>query len=134
MCLCRLRWLERELGRGNPHLRAQGEGEAREVAEVAEGRRDRAAWERRQLLECVHHFLAAGAAVTLLTGDTEVLSGEAEVPPLEGDWRIEDLETFEGRALGEGRGRGHGAREGRAARRRGRGGLGSPEDEEASKG
>ena len=98
---------------------------------MAVGRRDRAAWERRQLLECVHHFLAAGAAVTLLTGDTEVLSGEAEVPPLEGEWRIEDLETFERRALGEG-GRGRGGREARGGRRRG--GLGSPEDEEASKG
>ena len=69
---CRLWWLERELGRGNPHLRAQGEGQAREVADVAVGKKGRATWERRQLLECVHHFLSAGAAITLLTGDTEV--------------------------------------------------------------
>ena len=89
------RWLERELGIGNSRLRAQGEGEARRLEESSYPRqRDRTAWQRFQLLECINHFLKTGTAVTLVTGDMEVLSGEAELPTLDGDWRVEDLESF----------------------------------------
>ena len=117
-----IRWLERELGRGNSHLRAQGEGEARKLEglEVPK-QRERSAWERVQLLECVAHLLHTGASVTLVTEDTAVLSGEAELPQMEGEWRVEDLQSFQ-------------SRQGGGGRRRGRGKLGSPADKESSKG
>ena len=127
------RWLERELGRGNSRLRAQGEGEARRLEESSYPRqRDRTAWQRFQLLECINHFLNSGTAVTLVTGDLEVLSGEAKLPTLEGDWRVEDLETF-GSKNGWKPSPEGGSRERRGGRRR-RGKLGSPADKESSKG
>ena len=127
------RWLERELGRGNSRLRAQGEGEARRLEESSYPRqRDRTAWQRFQLLECINHFLNIGTSVTLVTGDLEVLSGEAELPALEGDWRVEDLESF-GSKNGWKPSPEGGSRERRGGRRR-RGKLGSPADEESSKG
>jgi len=128
-----IRWLERELGRGNSRLRAQGEGEARRLEESSYPRqRDRTAWQRFQLLECVNHFLNIGTTVTLVTGDLEVLSGEAELPALEGDWRVEDLESF-GSKNGWKPSPEGGSRERRGGRRR-RGKLGSPADKESSKG
>ena len=118
-----IRWLERELGRGNAHVRAQAEGEARKLEGAEYPRqRERAAWQRFQLLECIQYFLVSGSAVCLVTADTEVLSGEVELPQLQGDWRVEDLETFGSR--GEGRSRGG----------RGKGKHGSPADKESSKG
>ena len=127
------RWLERELGRGNSRLRAQAEGEARRLEESSYPRqRDRTAWQRFQLLECINHFLKTGTAVTLVTGDMEVLSGEAELPTLDGDWRVEDLESF-GSKNGWKPSPEGGSRERRGGRRR-RGKLGSPADKESSKG
>ena len=127
------RWLERELGRGNSRLRAQAEGEAARLEESSYPRqRDRAAWQRFQLLECINHFLNSGTAVTLVTGDLEVLSGEAELPTLEGNWRVEDLESF-GSKNGW-KPSPEGASRKRQVGRRGRGKLGSPADKESSKG
>jgi hypothetical protein len=124
-----IRWLERELGRGNARLRAQAEGESRrlegEAGERPRQSRDRAAWERGQLAECIHHFLVAGARVTLVTGDPAILSGEVALPELEGEWRVEDLETFAAK-LGGGRPAGRSGARGKH--------LGSPTDKEASKG
>ena len=54
----------------------------------------RAAWERRQLLECVHHLLSTGADVTLVTADAELLGGDIVMPAMEGEWRVVDLQTF----------------------------------------
>ena len=56
-----IRWLERELGRGNRWLRAQKDEEAMKV----EGReyprlRERKDWDRFQLLECLHYFMNRG--------------------------------------------------------------------------
>ena len=127
------RWLERELGRGNSRLRAQAEGEAARLEESSYPRqRDRAAWQRFQLLECINHFLNSGTAVTLVTGDLAVLSGEAELPTLEGNWRVEDLESF-GSKNGW-KPSPEGASRKRQVGRRGRGKLGSPADKESSKG
>ena len=88
------RWLERELGRGNSRLRAQGEGELKKLEDSSYPRqRDRTAWQRFQLLECVNYFLSSGTAATLVTADLEILSGEAELPTLEGDWQDEELDN-----------------------------------------
>ena len=127
------RWLERELGRGNSRLRAQGEGELKKLEDSSYPRqRDRTAWQRFQLLECVNYFLSSGTAVTLVTADMEILSGEAELPTLEGDWKVEDLESF-GSKNGWKPSPEGGSRK-RYGGRRGRGKLGSPADKESSKG
>ena len=88
------RWINHEQGRGNPHLRTQVDGEERGVGEVEGARKESTI----SLFKCANFFLYSGAAVTLVTANKEVLS-KLEVPELEGELRIEDLETFE-RSLG----------------------------------
>eukprot|EP00090_Calanus_glacialis_P017086 TRINITY_DN26699_c0_g1_i1.p1 TRINITY_DN26699_c0_g1~~TRINITY_DN26699_c0_g1_i1.p1 ORF type:complete len:831 (-),score=407.19 TRINITY_DN26699_c0_g1_i1:535-3027(-) len=95
-----IRWLERELGRGNRWLRAQKEGEAMKV----EGReyprqRERKDWDRFQLLECLHYFISRGG-VTLLTGDPDLLTGGEDGVGWLPDLVVENVEGFVPRFLG----------------------------------
>lgn len=93
-----IRWLERELGRGNRWLRAQKEGEAMKMEDREYPRqRDRKDWDRFQLFECLNFFISKGG-VTLLTGDTALLTG-ADVGLLP-DLIVENVEGFVPRFLG----------------------------------
>jgi len=95
-----IRWLERELGRGNRWLRAQKEGESMKVEDKCYPRqRDRKEWDRFQLLECLNYFVSKGG-VTLLTGDPELLTeGELGLGLLP-DLNVENVEGFVPRFLG----------------------------------
>jgi len=95
-----IRWLERELGRGNRWLRAQKEGEAIKLEGKEYPRqRERKDWDRFQLLECLNYFASRGG-VTLLTGDMDLLSGgEAGVGMLP-DLIVENVDGFVPRFLG----------------------------------
>jgi len=93
-----IRWLERELGRGNKWLRAQKEGEALKL----EGReyprqRDRKDWDWFQLQECLHYFSNKGGVI-LLTGDKDLLTRQGNL--LLPDLIVENVEGFVPRFLG----------------------------------
>merc|ERR1719228_692894 len=95
-----IRWLERELGRGNRWLRAQKEGEAMKIEDKDYPRqRDRKDWDRFQLLECLNYFITKGG-VTLLTGDPELLTGGEMGMGLLPDLNVENVEGFVPRFLG----------------------------------
>jgi len=95
-----IRWLERELGRGNRWLRAQKEGESTKVEnECYPRQRDRKDWDRFQLLECLNYFIPKGA-VTLLTGDPDLLTGGEVGLGLLPDLNVENVEGFVPRFLG----------------------------------
>merc|ERR1711915_1056664 len=95
-----IRWLERELGRGNKWLRAQKEGETLKL----EGReyprqRDRKDWDWFQLQECLHYFSnKGGVSVILLTGDKDLLTRQGNL--LLPDLIVENVEGFVPRFLG----------------------------------
>jgi len=95
-----IRWLERELGRGNRWLRAQKEGESTKVEnECYPRQRDRKDWDRFQLLECLNYFISKGG-VTLLTGDPDLLTGGEVGLGLLPDLNVENVEGFVPRFLG----------------------------------
>jgi len=95
-----IRWLERELGRGNRWLRAQKEGETRKLdGKDYPRQRDRKEWDRFQLLECLNYFVSRGG-VTLLTADPDLLSGEEEGVGMLPDLTVENVEGFVPRFLG----------------------------------
>jgi len=95
-----IRWLERELGRGNRWLRAQKEGEARKLEGKDYPRqRDKKEWDRFQLFECLNYFVSRGV-VTLLTGDMDLLSGGEDGVAMLPDLTVENVEGFVPRFLG----------------------------------
>jgi hypothetical protein len=58
-------------------------------------------WDRWQLAECLHHFLALGEKVVLLTADSELLTGQQPITGLGPQVRLEDVEGFVPRLLGK---------------------------------
>ena len=93
-----IRWLERELGRGNRWLRAQKEEERLEVSVQVEGPgRDRGDWEHVELLECLAWLAARpGPRPTLLTADPALLAS----PPVLDRVQVEGVEKWAERLAG----------------------------------
>jgi len=71
-----IRWLERELGRGNRSMRAQRSEEMMKMEMEYPHRRERARWNMFQVLECAQFLAKQDNYVTLLTG---LKQGEEEL-------------------------------------------------------
>jgi len=73
-----IRWLERELGRGNRWLRAQRTDEREQVGEEAPNRRDKVGWTISQVLECCNYLIKRGGQVNILTAADSQIYNVAE--------------------------------------------------------
>ena len=94
-----IRWLERELSRGNKWLKAQKSGES----SVVEGQTGNVSKHQLQLLQCLAYQVSRFGAemVTLLTGDKDIISGDIEfLGNIRDEIRVENVEGFVPRVLG----------------------------------
>ena len=97
-----IRWLERELARGNKWLRAQKQDETSGLEEVEVA--STATKQQVQLLQCLAFLVAKcqdADTVTLLTGDQGLLNGDAEfLAALGTSVTVENVDGFVPRVLG----------------------------------
>jgi len=92
-----IRWLERELARGNKWLKAQKSGETSTV-ENSTGNTSK---HQLQLVQCLAFYVGRNESVTLLTGDHDILNGEVEfLGDMKKEIRIESVDGFVPRVLG----------------------------------
>jgi len=92
-----IRWLERELARGNKWLKAQKSGETSTV----ENSTGNISKHQLQLVQCLAFYVGRNESVTLLTGDHDILNGEVEfLGDMKKEIRIESVDGFVPRVLG----------------------------------
>ena len=92
-----IRWLERELSRGNKWLRAQKQDE---VSSDDQQTRN-VSKHQAQLLQCLAYFVSKTGNITLLTSDTDMVTGDLEMfGSMKKNISVEHVEGFVPRVLG----------------------------------